>query len=144
MSGENMNVAELYRQLCLAANEYSSFRCNMVSSPVVTPQQIELAIKKADRVVAFLRMLQARQKLEAANVPEVAPLPQAPAPAPPPQVVPVYPDGTVLHVGRDQPPATLPPCSAWECSGCHEILWVIGATKPQQCPCCGAQFQFPG
>jgi hypothetical protein len=143
MSGENMNVAELYRQLCLAANEYSSFRCNMVSSPVVTPQQIELAIKKADRVVAFLRMLQARQKLEAASVPEVAAPPQPAPPAPPP-VAPVYPDGTVLGIGKDGLPPGAPPCSAWECSGCHEILWVIGATRPVRCPCCGVAFQFPG
>lgn len=139
MNGENMGQVELYRQLCLAADEYSSFRCNMMSSPVLTAQQIELAINKADKVVALLRMLQAQQRLAAAAVQPPAPPP--PMMQPPPQKL--YPDGTVLAIGKAGLPPGTPPCSAWECSGCREILWVIGATKPVRCPCCGAEFRFP-
>lgn len=61
MSGENMSVAELYRQLCLAADEYTSFRCHMQYTPNPGRDKLEAAIKRADKIVALLKMLRGKQ-----------------------------------------------------------------------------------
>ncbi len=53
-------IAELSRQLYLAADEYTSFRSMMMSSPTVTARQLDDCIKRADKVVALLRIIRGK------------------------------------------------------------------------------------
>lgn len=130
MIGETTSLAELFRQLCLAADEYMLARNNMMKSPQLTWPQVEQALKLGDRVQAVLRMIRGRQALLTQLFEQEAPKPEP---------VPTYPDGTVLGTGPNAPVGA-PPCSAWQCPNCNEVLWVIGATRPAGCPCCGARF----
>lgn len=159
MNGADMTLSELYRQLCLAADEYTSYRNNMMSMPTVSLDQIEQAVRRGDKVAAFLRAFRGRVTLiesqaVSAPVPDLqvtAPppgLPAAPPVAPPPPVAappppqPVYPEGTVLAVGPRGPDAPpLPqPCSAWQCPTCRAMLWAVGTTPPKACGYCGVEF----
>jgi hypothetical protein len=61
MTGENMSVEELYAQLCLAADEYTSFRCHMQYTPNPERATLEAAVTRADKIVALLKMLRGKQ-----------------------------------------------------------------------------------
>jgi hypothetical protein len=128
-------LEEMYRQLHLAADEYMSFRGQMMCTPMPTGAQVQEALMKADRIMAVLRIIRGKEAMT-------------------PLFVPLHEPGTVLAVGTARNPdgglgaptnadgSPLPPCSAWQCPSCNEVLWVIGSTRPRGCPCCGIQFQF--
>jgi hypothetical protein len=59
----NSEIAELSRQLYLAADEYTSFRNIMMSSPTITAQQVEGCIKRSDRMAALLRIIRGKLAL---------------------------------------------------------------------------------
>jgi hypothetical protein len=61
MSGADLSPEELYRQICLTADEYVSFRNQMMQRPYVTVTQIEGALRRGDKLVGLLRMLRAKQ-----------------------------------------------------------------------------------
>lgn len=137
-TGVDTTANELYRQVCLAADEYLSFRNAMMATPYLTVSQIEGALRRADKIIGLLRMLRGKQAVEAA-----IPAPTAPGLVSSTTSAPVYPNGTVLAIGKapvTQDGAPLPPCSAWQCPSCRELLWVAGPLAPTGCPACGAQF----
>ena len=95
-----LNSAELYTALCLTADEYTSFRNMMMSSPNPnTAETLELAMLRADKIAGLLRQLRERRVLAFADLPTSTSVPAepvqkpapAPAPAPPPQTPPPQP-----------------------------------------------------
>jgi hypothetical protein len=123
-----IDSAALYYQLCLAADEYTSFRHSMLVSPTGgSPATIEAALQRSDRIVALLRQLRERQAVAFVTaytmpVPPTQPPPGAKAPTPPPQAQP------------------LGPRYSWKCAGCGTEFATPTPARPAECPNCRARF----
>ena len=67
MTGETASLPDLHRQMRLAADEYTSFRNQMLRCRQLTWEQVDGAIKRADKVVALLRIIRGREAMLAAQ-----------------------------------------------------------------------------
>lgn len=156
------DTAALYYQLCMAADEFTSFRNSMQVSPAGnSPAMIEAALKRADKVATLLRQLRERQAVSFVTSdagPQLPPAPppgvQAPQPPPQPSLLPAElrpePGRPVLPQQVPSPPQSQPPPQqpppqgqpvgpqyAWKCSACGQEFSTPTATPPTQCPHCG-------
>jgi hypothetical protein len=149
----------LYYRLCMAAEEYTSFRNSMQVSPAGnSPAMIEAALQRADKVATLLRQLRERQAVSFVTGemgPPVAPQPPpgVQAPQPPPQQLPPQPQPPPQQQLPSQvppppgapapqpPPQSQPvgPQYAWKCSACGQEFSTPTPTAPTQCPHCGVQ-----
>lgn len=128
-----VDSASLYYQLCLAADEYTSFRNMMMATPGGdSPAANQAAVQRADGVAALLRQLRDRQVVSFLDGLSIQPdtAPQIPAPQPPLQ------DVTPPALPQGQP---VGPQYAWACSACNGQFTTSTALPPNKCPCCSTE-----